>query len=103
MKISEVTGDRIDNKAKLEIIKQEEAAIRLEKEEREKAVAKEKQEEELKKKVEEETVLNNLYSIMVVKVIIKHITKITCKQYMYIDISHCYSIFTLLSHCYLTL
>lgn len=42
MKILEVTGDRVDNKSKLEVIRQEEEIIRREKEER-------KQEEEAEK------------------------------------------------------
>jgi len=36
VKILEVTGDRVDNKSKLEVIQQEEAIIRREKEERKK-------------------------------------------------------------------
>ena len=36
MKILEVTGDRVDNKSKLEVIRQEEEIIRRENEERKK-------------------------------------------------------------------
>lgn len=45
VKILEVSGDRVDNKSKLEIIKQEEEMIQLEKAELERL----RQEEELKK------------------------------------------------------
>ena len=52
VKISEVSGERVDNKTKLELIKQEELAIQKEKEEKKKAeAAKKAQEEAARKKV----------------------------------------------------
>ena len=55
VKISDVSGDRVDNKAMLETIKQEESIIQAEKEEqlkeKEKKKAKEQEEERKRKEV----------------------------------------------------
>lgn len=53
VKISEVIGDRVDNKTKLEIIKQEQEIIKMEQKEREKE-EKLMADEEKQKKEEEE-------------------------------------------------
>ena len=47
MKVSEVAGERVDNKAKLEVIRQEEQAIKQEHEE----IAKSEEEDEKKKAI----------------------------------------------------
>ncbi len=58
VKISEVSGERVDNKTKLDILKQEEESIRKEKEEEKR---KKKEEEEKEKAAAEAEVVRNVY------------------------------------------
>ena len=65
MKISEVTGDRIDHKTKVQLIKQHEEAIKKEKEEEEAKKAEEKKKLEEIKKMEEEVLVDVSFSSMI--------------------------------------
>ncbi len=79
MKISEVSGERVDHEAKLKVISQEEEAIKAEKEEAKKTEEEEKRiTEEAKQKEEEERRLAEEVIVSVYKEKVQYLMRHTC-------------------------